>query len=91
MVKASVRAMDMVSEFSQKNLNGPEIDQWGVLGGSKRGWTTWLVGAVDPERVKMIAPIVLDCLNFQGKNQIKNFTLSKNFLKIFKIFAKNFF
>ena len=68
MVKASVRAMDMVSEFSQKNLNGPEIDQWGVLGGSKRGWTTWLVGAVDPERVKMIAPIVLDCLNFQGKN-----------------------
>ena len=41
--------MDMISEFSETVLNGPPISRWGVLGGSKRGWVTWLLGAVDPE------------------------------------------
>ena len=27
-------------------------------------WTTWDVGAVDPERVVAIVPIVLDAINF---------------------------
>ena len=31
-------------------------------GGSKRGWTTWLLGAVDT-RVKAMIPIVMDFLN----------------------------
>jgi len=53
MVKASLRAMDMISEFSETTLGGPKISRWGVLGGSKRGWVTWLLGAVDPERVKV--------------------------------------
>jgi PhoPQ-activated pathogenicity-related protein len=35
-----------------------------MIGASKRGWTTWLVGAVDPVRVKGIVPIVLDAINF---------------------------
>ena len=34
------------------------------VGASKRGWTTWLVGAVDPTRVMAIIPIVLDAINF---------------------------
>ena len=34
-----------------------------VGGASKRGWNTWLVGAVDP-RVIGIVPIVMDELNF---------------------------
>jgi PhoPQ-activated pathogenicity-related protein len=34
------------------------------MGASKRGWTTWLVGAVVPDRVFAITPIVLDLLNF---------------------------
>ena len=29
-----------------------------------RGWTTWLMGAVDPTRVMAIVPIVLDAVNF---------------------------
>ena len=35
MVKASLRCMDMVSEFAQKELGYPEINRWGVTGASK--------------------------------------------------------
>ena len=68
MVKASVRAMDCVAEFlatsELEELQGFTAAYWAVSGASKRGWTTWLVGAVDPTRVVAIAPIVLDALNF---------------------------
>ena len=43
--------------------DGTSIDRFAVAGASKRGWTTWTVGAVDP-RVAMISPIVMDELNF---------------------------
>jgi len=66
MVKASMRAMDAMTEFVAKEL--PELnanlDSFVVAGASKRGWTTWLVGVVDPIRVKGIVPIVLDAINF---------------------------
>jgi len=65
MVKACLRAMDMASEFSQQELGGPPITRWAVTGASKRGWTTWLTAAADPERVKAASPIVLDLLNMQ--------------------------
>lgn len=45
----------------EKNLH---LDYFTVSGASKRGWTTWLVGAVDPKRVVAIVPIVLDAINF---------------------------
>ena len=43
-----------------------------MTGGSKRGWTTWLTGAVD-DRVIAIAPMVIVMLNLgpQGPNQLK--------------------
>jgi len=65
MVKASMRAMDAVSEFVAQNHPelGCQLDYWAVSGASKRGWTTWLVGVVDP-RVMAIVPIVLDAINF---------------------------
>jgi len=65
MVKASLRAMDAVSEFvATKPELGCKLDYYAVSGASKRGWTTWLVGAVDPDRVKVIVPVVLDAINF---------------------------
>jgi PhoPQ-activated pathogenicity-related protein len=85
MVKASVRAMDAVTDFCNKKLNIPNLDYYSVsgddnslccqtvcdyvalcvcAGASKRGWTTWLVGAVDSTRVMAIIPIVLDAINF---------------------------
>ncbi len=70
MTKSAVRAMDAVQEFGKKEWN-LDIASFTVTGGSKRGWTTWLVGAVDP-RADAIAPIVIDVLNMpvQMKHQL---------------------
>lgn len=63
MVKSGVRAMDAITEFAASKDGGQvAIDGFVVAGGSKRGWTTWLVAAVDP-RVVAIVPIVIDALN----------------------------
>ncbi|MGD9644251.1 MAG: PhoPQ-activated pathogenicity-related family protein [Pirellulales bacterium] len=63
MVKSGHRAMDAIAEFLASDAGGRQkIDQFVVAGGSKRGWTTWLVGATD-QRVIAIVPIVIDALN----------------------------
>lgn len=66
MVKASLRAMDAMKDFAESRLPdlGLKLDYFCVAGASKRGWTTWLVGAVDPTRVMAIIPVVLDAINF---------------------------
>ena len=56
MTKAAVRAMDAVSAFDER------VKRFYVMGGSKRGWTTWTTAAVD-ERVVGISPLVIDMLN----------------------------
>ena len=63
MTKAGVRAMDAATEFWAAE-SGNTMSQWIVAGASKRGWTTWTVGACDPQRVVGIVPMVLDELNF---------------------------
>jgi PhoPQ-activated pathogenicity-related protein len=63
MVKSAVKAMDAATEFLASAEGGKvAIKSFVVAGGSKRGWTTWLTGAVDP-RVKAIVPIVIDVVN----------------------------
>ncbi|MEN8176777.1 MAG: PhoPQ-activated protein PqaA family protein [Pseudomonadota bacterium] len=61
MTKAVVRAMDTAQDFLWDEEDLP-IDDFIVIGGSKRGWTTWLTAAVD-SRVKAIAPLSIDMLN----------------------------
>jgi PhoPQ-activated pathogenicity-related protein len=66
MVKSGVRAMDAVQEFLASPAGGrTKVDGFVVAGGSKRGWTTWLVGAVD-RRVIAIIPLVIDALNSEA-------------------------
>lgn len=60
MTKAAVRAMDTVQTFAQQK--GKTVRDFIVMGGSKRGWTTWLTAAVDP-RVRAIVPASIDMLN----------------------------
>lgn len=63
MVKSAVRAMDAVTEFLATEAGGKTaVKKFVVSGGSKRGWTTWLTGVVDP-RVTAIVPIVIDVVN----------------------------
>ena len=65
MVKSAVRAMDTITAVMASETGGQStVDRFVVAGGSKRGWTTWLTGAVDP-RVVAIIPIVIDVVNVE--------------------------
>jgi PhoPQ-activated pathogenicity-related protein len=61
MTKSAIRAMDAVVDVT-KNTDNP-IKRFVVTGASKRGWTTWFVGAAGDKRVVGIAPMVYDNLN----------------------------
>jgi PhoPQ-activated pathogenicity-related protein len=62
MVKSAIRAMDAVQELGKEQ--GKPVSRFVVTGASKRGWTTWLTGEMDP-RVVAIAPMVIPTLNFR--------------------------
>jgi PhoPQ-activated pathogenicity-related protein len=62
MVKSAVRAMDATQEATATEWTLP-LETFTVFGGSKRGWTTWLTGAVD-QRVTALVPAAIDVLNF---------------------------
>jgi PhoPQ-activated pathogenicity-related protein len=63
MVKSGTAAMTAVQQFMASEAGGKRrIDGFVVAGGSKRGWTTWLVGLLDDRVVGMI-PIVINVLD----------------------------
>lgn len=64
MTKAAVRAIDALVEILPKLQDDLQPTQFIAMGGSKRGWTTWLAAAMD-ERIVAALPIVFDVLNFQ--------------------------
>ncbi len=74
MAKSVIKAMDALQEYSLY-AKIPEIKEFLVTGASKRGWTTWLVGASKDKRVKGIAPMVIDTLNVgvQIPHQIESY------------------
>lgn len=61
MTKSALRAMDAVQRVTANSAN--PLKRFVVTGASKRGWTTWLVGASKDPRVIGIAPMVYDNLN----------------------------
>jgi PhoPQ-activated pathogenicity-related protein len=66
MVKSAVRAMDAVTELLASDKGGKTaVKKFVVAGGSKRGWTTWLTGAVD-SRVVAVIPVVIDVVNVRA-------------------------
>ncbi len=70
MSKAASKALDAVVAATAKSRN--PLRRFVVTGASKRGWTTWLVGALADRRVVGIAPMVYDNLDIpaQLKHQI---------------------
>jgi PhoPQ-activated pathogenicity-related protein len=63
MVKSGTAAMTAVQQFMASDAGGKQaVDGFVVAGGSKRGWTTWLVGLED-SRVIGIIPIVINVLD----------------------------
>jgi PhoPQ-activated pathogenicity-related protein len=63
MVKSGAAAMTAVQQFMASQAGGKrKIDGFVVSGGSKRGWTSWLVGLTDARVIGMI-PIVINVLD----------------------------
>ena len=70
MTKAGVKAIDVMQSVIPTLLGDAtniKINKVSVAGASKRGWTSWLVGAVEAirpnNRVAAIIPMVLDAVN----------------------------
>ena len=74
MVRSAVRSMDAMAEFMMQKFD-IKTDKFMFTGNSKRGWTSWLAGAIAPEKVRAIVPCVWDGINLQEifQNQWQSF------------------
>jgi PhoPQ-activated pathogenicity-related protein len=63
MVKSGTTAMTAIQQFLASDAGGKKtIDGFVVSGGSKRAWTSWLVGLLDTRVIGMM-PIVINVLD----------------------------
>ncbi|MCK5862557.1 MAG: hypothetical protein KAH38_08735, partial [Candidatus Hydrogenedentes bacterium] len=77
MTRAAVRALDTVQDFmANKPGRVQEVDNFVVVGASKRGWATWLTAVAETihaeatgaeSRVSAIIPMVIDILNMPAQ------------------------
>ncbi|KAJ8037102.1 Autocrine proliferation repressor protein A [Holothuria leucospilota] len=58
MVKAVVRALDTLENFTDKTVN-----RYYISGSSERGWAAWLAASLD-DRIVGVAPLVYGNINF---------------------------
>jgi PhoPQ-activated pathogenicity-related protein len=72
MVKSASRAMDAVQQLVLQHWGLP-IERFTVAGASKRGWTSWLVAAVD-HRVASVAPMVIAMLDMPAQIELQRQT-----------------
>ena len=72
MVKSASRAMRAVQQVSLEHWNLP-IERFTVAGASKRGWTSWLLAAVD-DRVASVAPMVIAMLDIPAQIKLQRQT-----------------
>ena len=72
MVKSAARAMDAVHELALSHWGLP-VERFTVAGASKRGWTSWLLAAVD-QRVASVAPMVIAMLDIPAQIQLQRQT-----------------
>ena len=82
MVKSLIKTMDTVQAFAKEEWKF-EVKSFVITGASKRGWTSWLTAASGDPRVKAIAPMVIDTLNFpvQMRNQVAAFGKPSEMIK----------
>lgn len=64
MVKGAVKSIDAAMEYLA-SIGFKKVEDLVVVGASKRGWATWLTGAVD-DRVVGILPAVIDVLDIDN-------------------------
>ncbi|WP_330925420.1 PhoPQ-activated protein PqaA family protein [Candidatus Sororendozoicomonas aggregata] len=62
MVKSVISAMNATESFTQQLKHPFKLEHFVVSGASKRGWTTWIVAALD-NRVSAAIPLVADFMN----------------------------
>eukprot|EP00035_Acanthoeca_spectabilis_P014122 m.268434 g.268434 ORF g.268434 m.268434 type:complete len:412 (+) comp16057_c0_seq7:1475-2710(+) len=72
MTKAVSKAMDAVTTFiTETEPTAPTVNKFVIGGASKRGWTTWTTGLVDPRCVGLV-PVVMDFLSVP-RNTVRHY------------------